>query len=190
MFYTFRMRWNLSPVDLLIIKDHLVDNAREAAGGAAGNTDHHDSRPATAQCGGDMEEIGIPGDQHEGLNVRISERNLQAVQAHLHIDAVFDPFLAERAAPGGNIDRLDSRLVQIHLVPGAPMIIVLPVGISAGDNGAAIAFLDSADQCGDIGQTADFIQAVFEVLPINKKGNISLRQIEWGHDTLNSYRIK
>ena len=49
------------------------------------------------------------------------------------------------------------------------MVVVLPVRKGTGHHGASIPLLHRAKKCGNIGQAADFVEAVFKVLPINKK---------------------
>ena len=167
-------------VNIAVVKDEAVDVVGHAAGGGPGDADDEDAFADGAQGIDDMDEVGVAGDEDEGIDVGEAVGRFDAVGRHFDVDAVFDPHSAARLVgtaawgeAGRHIDGFDAGGVEgggvVDKLAGAFEFrgTGYPVGVGFADDNAAVVghFLFEG---GYVGGAAAVGEAYFEVFPVNE----------------------
>ena len=179
----FGLRLGVNGIHIGVVENQAVHMVSHPAGSGPGYADHQHALAHGAQGVDDMDEVGIAGDEDEGVDVGEVVGGVNAVGGHFDINAVFDAdgatglIGAAQGQAGGDIDRLNAGGVQgrgvVDELAGALEFggAGHPVGVSFADHHPAVVgnFLF---QRGDIGRAAPGRQADFEVFPVDEQGNV------------------
>ena len=181
-------------VDVLVVEEEGVDLIRQAAGGAPGNANDHNALSHGAQGVDHVQEVGIPGHEHEGADVGVGMGALNAVGGHLDVDAVLDAVSAHSVGgrglrgrdASGDEDGLDTggvegRRVVVELA-GATQLGGSgdPIGVGLGYNDASLVG-DFFPEGGEIGASIAGGETDLEVFPVDEESDIVASGSRFNH---------
>ena len=178
-----RRRLHLYGVNIAVVKNQPVHMVGHPARSRPRNAHHHHPLAHRPQGIDDMDEVGIPRNQHEGVDVGEIVGRVDAVGGHFHINAVFhaDGATGLVGTPQGqtrwDVHRLNAGGVQgrgvVDKLAGAFQLRGArnPVGVRFADHHAPVVG-NLLLQRGDIRGMPAGRQADFEVLPVNKEGYV------------------